>query len=70
MENKQNWYIVKKAEGTCEIVPGDSADNKADNKGDNKKDPTILEQWGLFDSVEEAISRRVGLIRAGKCQPQ
>jgi hypothetical protein len=28
-----------------------------------------MERWGPFDSQQEAIARRVGLIRAGKCQP-
>jgi hypothetical protein len=26
--------------------------------------------WGPFSSREEAIAKRIGLIRAGKCQPQ
>ena len=28
-----------------------------------------LDQWGPFESKAVAISRRVGLIRAGKCKP-
>ncbi|MBE9116920.1 hypothetical protein IQ249_13515 [Lusitaniella coriacea LEGE 07157] len=56
MENTQNWYIVKNDKGQCEIVPGHS--DNADSS-----------RWGPFSSVEEAIARRVGLIRAGKCQP-
>ena len=26
--------------------------------------------WGSFPSREDAIAHRIGLIRAGKCQPQ
>ncbi|MDY7004776.1 MAG: DDE transposase family protein [Cyanobacteriota bacterium] len=37
---------------------------------EQKKDPEVVETWGPFNSVEEAIARRVGLIRAGKCQPK
>ncbi|WP_442944889.1 hypothetical protein [Nostoc sp.] len=40
---------------------------KLDQVGNDN--PEIIEQWGPFSSPEEAIARRVGLIRAGKCQP-
>ncbi len=54
------WYIVKQPAGHCEIVQMDAL----------QKDPTSDKQtWGPFDSQGEAIARRVGLIRAGKCQP-
>jgi hypothetical protein len=50
------WHIVKQPAGHCEIIQGEpSAD--------------ATETWGPFDSEAEAIARRVGLIRAGKCQP-
>ncbi|WP_072044918.1 DDE transposase family protein [Aliterella atlantica] len=55
MNTTQNWYIVKSPAGNCEIV--------SDNQGQT------AEHWGPFASKEEAIARRVGLIRAGKCQP-
>jgi hypothetical protein len=29
-----------------------------------------MEKWGPYDSPEDAIARRIGLIRAGICQPQ
>ncbi|MFN6485205.1 MULTISPECIES: DDE transposase family protein [unclassified Nostoc] len=60
MSNSQTWYIVKRSVGNCEIIPSDQVDD------DNLE---IIEQWGPFNSQEEAIARRVGLIRAGKCQP-
>jgi hypothetical protein len=54
------WYIVKQPTGNCEIVQQETIE----------KDPKAEEQtWGPFDSQGEAIARRVGLIRAGKCQP-
>ncbi|MEH2247269.1 DDE transposase family protein [Nostoc sp.] len=60
MNKSQSWYIVKHSAGNCEIVPSDKVED------DNLK---IIEQWGPFSSQEEAIARRVGLIRAAKCQP-
>lgn len=56
MNETQNWYIVKLPAGNCEIV-AQAANNEA------------TERWGPFESKQEAIARRVGLIRAGKCQP-
>ncbi len=60
MNDSQTWYIVKRSVGNCEIIPSDQV-------GDDNLE--IIEQWGPFSSQEEAIARRVGLIRAGKCQP-
>jgi hypothetical protein len=58
MDDTRKWFIVKEEAGTCSIVEveGESA-------------PTDRQYWGPFASREEAIARRVGLIRAGKCQP-
>jgi hypothetical protein len=61
MTNTQNWYIVKRKNEKCEIVPSDQV---------REDDPEIVEKWGSFSSQQEAIARRIGLIRAGKCQPQ
>ncbi|MEA5601374.1 DDE transposase family protein [Nostoc sp. UHCC 0252] len=60
MNDTQTWYIVKQPAGNCEIVTSDKVDD------DNLE---IIEQWGPFSSQGEAIARRVGLIRSGKCQP-
>lgn len=61
MQNTQLWYIVKRSTSNCEIVPSNLV---------RDDDPEIIEKWGTFASVEEAIAKRIGLIRAGKCQPQ
>jgi hypothetical protein len=61
MANTQKWYIVKRPDGPCEIIPSTEIEGE--------EDPTIVERWGPFDSPQDAIARRVGLIRAGKCQP-
>lgn len=60
MENTQTWHIIKQNTGNCKIVPSEQAED------DNTE---IIEKWGPFASQEEAIARRIGLIRAGKCQP-
>lgn len=57
MNNKQNWYIVKQEDGTCDIV-------------NTQEKPPKATSWGEFATQEEAIAKRVGLIRAGKCQPK
>lgn len=55
------WYIVQTEQGQCQIVT--EADLATMKSGDDTK------SWGPFASQGEAIARRVGLIRAGKCQP-
>lgn len=58
MSNPQTWYIVKQEDGNCAII--------------STTEKEILENeqyWGPFASPEEALARRVGLIRAGKCKP-
>jgi hypothetical protein len=57
MNPAQSWYIVKLPSGNCEIVSTEPSATEAEQK------------WGPFLSKEEAIARRIGLIRSGKCQP-
>ena len=59
MDNLDDWYIIKTEKEQCEII------TLAKNQLPEKE-----KYWGPFLSKEEAIARRVGLIRAGKCQPQ
>jgi hypothetical protein len=66
MEQSQSWYIVKRPEGHCEILSVASTFN--DRELEQTHAP-ILERWGPYASADEAIARRVGLIRTGKCQP-
>jgi hypothetical protein len=54
MGNAQQWYIVKGEDGTCQIVTSAPGEK----------------YWGPFSSPEAAIAKRIGLIRAGLCQPQ
>lgn len=60
----ETWYVVKQATGECAIVSG--AQLAAPPAPPL---PSPETQWGPFTSRDEAIARRVGLIRAGKCQP-
>jgi hypothetical protein len=61
MTSTQTWYIVKLPDGHCEIV--------SDEQVNVEPDTETRERWGPFSSHAEAIARRIGLIRAGKCQP-
>jgi hypothetical protein len=54
-----DWYIVKTPNGTCEIVSSPQIPTE-----ERKSDC-----WGPFPTKSEAIAKRIGLIRAGKCQP-
>ena len=62
MSNKQFWYVVKQEDDTCKVVSFDR----------QQKTPEQSEktQWGSFKSEPEAIAKKIGLIRAGKCKPQ
>lgn len=59
------WYIVKQPTGHCEIVEMDAPQGNSSQKSSASDEQT----WGPFESQGEAIARRVGLIRSGKCQP-
>ena len=54
------WYVVLQQDGTCAIEQFDREQTKTPEQ----------QQWGSYSSQQEAIAKRVGLIRAGKCQPQ
>ena len=60
MSNPEAWYIVKQPAGNCQIVAV---------QPDESLQRTETDTWGPFSSESEAIARRVGLIRSGKCQP-
>ncbi|MFQ3618097.1 MAG: hypothetical protein SNJ57_15160 [Cyanobacteriota bacterium] len=63
------WYIVKQPEGHCDIVTTADLQPKPTNPSQAAAE-TDPQQWGPFASQREAIARRVGLIRAGKCLPR
>ncbi|HEY9641279.1 MAG TPA: hypothetical protein V6C57_12400 [Coleofasciculaceae cyanobacterium] len=72
MTNSETWYIVKQPSGHCEILSGEQISHEdlpsPGTSGMDDKESSQA-QWGPFASQGEAIARRVGLIRAGKCQP-
>jgi hypothetical protein len=51
------WYVHKLVDEHCEI-------------SSEPAKPGTLATWGPYPSQDEAIARRVGLIRAGKCKPK
>lgn len=63
MSESDEWYVVKRETGVCEIVPANQVTASAT--------PATVQdhQWGPYPSRADAIARRVGLIRAGKCKP-
>ncbi len=57
---EQFWYVVMQEDGTCQVV----------HFGNKQTKTPEQKQWGSYSSEEEAISKKIGLIRAGKCKPQ
>ncbi len=55
-----SWHVVQQAGGHCEIFSQTEFAQVTDNP----------KTWGPFTSRTEAIAKRVGLIRAGKCLPK
>ncbi|MDX2243649.1 MAG: hypothetical protein NW224_23460 [Leptolyngbyaceae cyanobacterium bins.302] len=64
MNETETWYVVKQESGECTIVPTAPVTPALEQSA-----PPAKEQWGPYPSQAEAIARRVGLIRAGKCKP-
>ncbi|GAB4149523.1 MAG: hypothetical protein Fur0046_28150 [Cyanobacteria bacterium J069] len=69
------WYIVKQPEGHCDIFPASALSSSQPDQSPSTENPQAAkvaeaQQWGPFESQSEAIARRVGLIRAGKCLPR
>ncbi|GAB4342313.1 MAG: hypothetical protein Fur0042_04430 [Cyanophyceae cyanobacterium] len=59
------WYIVRGEEGYCEVVDAAACPPHQEQQGGQPRD-----RWGPYGSRSEAIAKRVGLIRAGKCKPR
>lgn len=53
------WYIIQTTSGQCEVVS---------HPPDQEEVPSLI-QWGPFATRNDAIAKRVGLIRSGKCHP-
>lgn len=64
MSETNAWYVIKQPDDGCAIVTAVDI-GRLEAAGDAE----APERWGPFASEAEAIARRVGLIRAGKCQP-
>ncbi len=59
-QTKKSWHVVQQAGGHCEIFSQTEMAQVTENSN----------IWGPFTSRAEAIAKRVGLIRAGKCLPK
>jgi hypothetical protein len=51
------WYIIKNSDASCAITD------------DLVLAEAASEKWGPYPTRDEAIAKKIGLIRAGKCQP-
>lgn len=60
IQSKDSWHIVKQTDGHCEIVSQTELAQVSDQP----------KTWGPFTNRADAIAKRVGLIRAGKCLPR
>lgn len=60
MNDPKYWYVIKQQDGTCRVTSFTSKQPKTPEQ----------KQWGSYNSESEAIAKKIGLIRAGKCQPQ
>jgi len=67
--SSDGWYIVLQESGHCDIVS--ASENRLSDVVSLDSSPNVedAQRWGPFDSQGEAIARRVGLIRAGRCKP-
>ena len=60
MSEAKFWYVIKQEDETCSIESFDTEQAKTPAR----------ERWGSFKNEPEAIAKKIGLIRAGKCKPQ
>ncbi len=54
------WHIVQQLDGHCDICSQSELAQATDSP----------KAWGPFASRAEAIAKRIGLIRSGKCLPK
>ena len=77
MPSEETWYIVKQASEECKIVSAQELEaaqeletsTQQTDSADPRDESERLMQWGPFETQNQAIAKRIGLIRAGKCQP-
>jgi hypothetical protein len=60
MSDAKFWYVIKQEDETCSVESFDTEAAKTPNQ----------ERWGSFKNEQQAIAKKIGLIRAGKCKPQ
>jgi len=69
----ENWYIVKQPSNQCKILSEKELQivEQAQQTSELATDPNapLLEKWGPYTAKNQAIAKRIGLIRAGKCEP-
>lgn len=69
MDLTPGWYIIKRdSDASCEILEVPAAEPIAILEATTEN--AGRRHWGPFASPQEAIAKRVGLIRAGHCAPR
>lgn len=67
-ESPPQWYILQQPDGYCTLQ---ATQSDADGKPIAPEPVTpVLRRWGPYSTQAEAMAKRVGLIRAGYCQPR
>lgn len=61
LERNEGWYVVQGEDGSCQVLSAESVSRE------RLQDQRPI--WGPYATQDEAIARRVGLIRSGKCNP-
>lgn len=80
--SQTDWHIVQQSNEQCIILTDQAlqdltsqpdidsdADPDADPDAQAVKDSLPLKTWGPFKTQNQAIAKRIGLIRSGKCKP-
>ncbi len=62
------WYILQQPDGHCTLQPA-QMDKDGSPIAPEPETPS-LKRWGPYKTQAEAVAKRVGLIRAGHCQPR
>ncbi len=67
---EEDWYIVKQPSEQCKILSAaEFASMPIAEENTEEEETSSSMKWGPFETQNQAYAKRVGLIRAGKCQP-
>lgn len=76
--SQTHWHIVQQSNEQCIILTDQALQDlasqpdtgsNADVDAQAAKNSRPLKTWGPFETQNQAIAKRIGLIRSGKCKP-